>query len=153
MEEMDLKKIAELIILKDKDFEEKDKLKELLVKYVKIRDEIGILESILEDFEELDIKLKNLAKDIEITEKLLDKLNKNINISNYNEIKKLFKKFKSIEISLDESSRWDIYHKIETLKKDLEDVERQLEFAILNYAIAKTGNDNYLELMRYLEER
>jgi hypothetical protein len=149
--EGDIKKIAELIIIKDNDFEEKDKLKELLVRYVKIHDEISILENVLEDFEELDIWLKNLIKDIDITEKLLDKLNKNINISNYNEIKELFKKFKGIEINLDESLRWDVHNKIEILKKELEEVEKQLEFTILNYAIVKTGSDDYSELIKYLE--
>ncbi|EHP85701.1 hypothetical protein [Methanotorris formicicus] len=149
--EGDIKKIAELIIIKDKDFKEKDKLKELLVRYVKIHDEISILENVLEDFEELDIWLKNLIKDIDITEKLLDKLNKNINIPNYNEIKELFKKFKDIEINLDESLRWDVYNKIENLKRELEEVEKQLEFAILSYAIVKTGSDDYSELIKYLE--
>ncbi|UXM85064.1 hypothetical protein [Methanococcus aeolicus] len=143
-----IKKIAELILLKDKEYTDKDKLKHYFKKYVNITNEIGILEDSLKELNNrLNLNMGNekyLTNEInEYMESLnklkhnLDKLNNNIDIINYQELNEYINKLKNVSVDTDDSLNWDIFNKIEGLKLELENIRWELEMAILNYGLQK----------------
>ena len=163
-----IKKIAELILLKDKEYSEIEKLKEYLKKYIDLNNEIGILEDTLKDLDNnsntLNINdakfLSNeLRKYLNTLNKLrcqLNELNSNVNVVNYDELNECIKKMRNIVVNVDDSLKWDIYNKIDELKKELETVEWELELIILNYGLQKfeiDDNDNNEELYDYIYQK
>lgn len=147
-----IKRAAELILLKDKNYEEVDKLRDYLKKYIDIRNEIGILEETLKDLEDcsgniiIDDNGKSLNEELEKYSNILnelklqlDKLNENkkIIVLNYKELSDLINKIKYIKMDINTPLKWEIYSKIEDLKKKLEYVEWKLELIVLNYGIKK----------------
>ncbi|WP_018153445.1 MULTISPECIES: hypothetical protein [Methanothermococcus] len=171
-----LKKLAELILLKDSQYIENSKLKECLKKYIGIYNEICILEATLKDLDKDSVNVKEiqfLSREIQAymdkvneVEQHLNNLNKYKKISNYNDLKRCIKKMKNLNISIDDSLKWDIYNRIITLEKEIRCIERELELIILNYALSNTdfdkkinncNNDDmfdilYDEVISYLEK-
>ncbi|WP_292460243.1 hypothetical protein [Methanothermococcus sp.] len=163
-----IKKIAELILLKDKEYSEIEKLKKYLKRYIDLNNEIGILENTLEDLDNnsntLNINdakfLSNeLRKYLNTLNKLrcqLNELNNNVNVVNYNELNEYLKKMRNIIINIDDSLKWDIHNRIDELKKELETIEWELELIILNYGLQKfeiDDNDNNEELYDYIYQK
>lgn len=171
-----LKKLAELILLKDSQYIENSKLKECLKKYIGIYNEICILEATLKDLDKDSVNVKEiqfLSKEIQAymdkvneVELRLNNLNKYKKISNYNELKEYIKKLKNLNIPIDDSLKWDIYNRIIALEKEIRGIERELELIILNYALSNTDFDKkinncknedmfdilYDEIISYLEK-
>jgi len=98
-----IKKIAELILLKDQEYNECEKLKEYLKRYINLNNEIGILEDTLNDLDNntntssvVNTKFLNeeLEKYLNTLDKLkcqLDKINNNMNLANYEELNEYIK--------------------------------------------------------------
>ena len=70
MNDVEVERIGELLLLKCEDLKDKERLRDLLKDYIKTKDEISYLESILEDFEQLDINLRHLKRDAETIKSL-----------------------------------------------------------------------------------
>ena len=86
----------------------------------------------------------------------LNELNSNVNVVNYDELNECIKKMRNIVVNVDDSLKWDIYNKIDELKKELETVEWELELIILNYGLQKfeiDDNDNNEELYDYIYQK
>ncbi|MBW9222478.1 hypothetical protein KKP97_05470 [Methanothermococcus sp. SCGC AD-155-C09] len=147
-----IKRAAELILLKDKNYEEVDKLRDYLKKYIDLCNEIGILEETLKDLggcsrniiiddngKPLNEELKNYLNILNELKLQLDNLNENkkIIVLNYKELNDLINKMKNIKIEIRAPLKWEICSKIENLKEKLEYVEHKLELIILNYGIKK----------------
>jgi isocitrate dehydrogenase kinase/phosphatase len=86
---MEIERVAELLLLKDKNLKEKERLRDLLREYIKTKDEISYLENILEDFENLDVNLKHLKRDADIIKSILPRLSKFTNIPVFMRIVKM----------------------------------------------------------------
>jgi len=77
-------------------------------------------------------------------------------VVNYDELNECIKKMRNIVVNVDDSLKWDIYNKIDELKKELETVEWELELIILNYGLQKfeiDDNDNNEELYDYIYQK
>ncbi|MBA2861564.1 hypothetical protein [Methanococcus maripaludis] len=169
-----LKKLAELILLKDPQFEESSKLKDVFKSYVGMYNEICILEDTLKDLDRdlvnvreiqfLDNELRAYTHKLNDLETHLRKLHAHKRISNYDELTGCLHKLKNLNISVDNSLKWDIYNRMVGLDRKLRNIERDLEFIILNYALSRTDIDKkisnyekdlfdliYEEIMNYLE--
>jgi protein subunit release factor A len=141
-------------LLKDNNYEECDKLKSYLKRYINLKNEIDILENTLNDLDNTPemtcMHVKLLNKELEIYFKLLDKLNnqlnlmnKKINISNYDELTEYLEKLRNVIINdSDNSLKWDICNRISELKAELENIEWELELMILNYGLQRFEIDD-----------
>lgn len=116
---MEIERVAELILLKDKNFKEKERLRDLLREYIKTKDEISYLENILEDFENLDVNLKHLKRDADIIKSILPRLSKFTNIPVFMKIVKMLEAVEKIDTEDLESVRWNINKEIEELNDKL----------------------------------
>lgn len=171
-----LKKLAELILLKDPQFDESSKLKDIFKNYVGMYNEICILEETLKDLDRdlvnvreiqfLDNELRAYTHKLNDLETHLRKLHAHKRISNYDELTNCLHKLKNLNISVDNSLKWDIYNRMVGLDRKLRGIERELELIILNYALSRTDIDKkistyekdlfdliYEEITKYLEER
>ncbi|XRO76417.1 hypothetical protein ACO3VM_06420 [Methanocaldococcus sp. 10A] len=147
---MKIEKVAELL-LKDKNFKEKEKLRDLLKEYIKTKDEISYLENILEDFEELDVNLKHLKRDADIIKSILPRLSKYTNIPVFLKIVEMLDIVDKIDTKELEAVRWNINKEIEELNDKLKTVENELRAIIINESISKIGSPNLEEFSKYLE--
>ncbi|AEH06002.1 hypothetical protein [Methanothermococcus okinawensis] len=170
MEINKIKMIAELILLKDKEYSETEKLKNYLKKYIDLNNEIGILEDTLKDLDNNNSNTLNVSDAKFLSNELrgyLNTLNKlkyqlnelnntnNINVVNYNELNDCIKKMRDIIINVDDSLKWDIHNRIDELKNELETIEWELELIILNYGLQKfeIDNNNNEELYDYIYQK
>ncbi|XRO74688.1 hypothetical protein ACO3TA_04665 [Methanocaldococcus sp. 28A] len=147
---MKIEKVAELLI-KDKNFKEKEKLKYLLKEYIKTKDEISYLENILEDFEELDVNLNHLKRDADIIKSILPRLSKYTNIPVFLKIVEMLDIVDRIDTKELEAVRWNINKEIEELNDKLKTVENELKAIIINESISKIGTSDLEEFSKYLE--
>ena len=146
----------ELIILKDKDYEKIDELKEYFKRYIDLNNEIDILEETLENLDtnsEVRISIeegkflsRELRRYLDLVKELedqLERLNNSeyITITNYNNLKRCIEELKSISININSSLKWDIYHKIEELKKELKEVEKKLKEMVLDYELKRSNKE------------
>ena len=150
---MEIERIAELLLLKCEDFKDKERLRDLLKDYIKTKDEISYLESILEDFEQLDINLKHLKRDAEAIKSLLPRLSKYTNIPVFMKIVQMLDTVEKIDINELESVRWGINKEIEGLNDKLKKIENEMMAIITNEALAKIGTSNLEEFFKYLEAK
>ncbi|AAB99025.1 hypothetical protein MJ_1021 [Methanocaldococcus jannaschii DSM 2661] len=148
---MEIERVAELILLKDKNFKEKERLRDLLREYIKTKDEISYLENILEDFENLDVNLKHLKRDADIIKSILPRLSKFTNIPVFMKIVKMLEAVEKIDTEDLESVRWNINKEIEELNDKLKTLENELRVIIINEALSKIGTSNLEEFSKYLE--
>ena len=166
-----IKKIAELILLKDKEYNESEKLKECLKRYINLNNEIGILEDTLNDLDNntntssvvntkfLNDELEKYLSTLDGLKCQLDEINNNMNLANYEELNEYIKKLRNIVIAnVDDSLKWDIYNRISELRKELESIEWELELMILNYGLQKFEIDekicnNNEDLFEYICNR
>ena len=146
----------ELIILKDKDYEKIDELKEYFKKYIDLNNEIDILEETLENLDtnsEVRISIeegkflsRELRRYLDLVKELedqLERLNNSeyITITNYYNLKRCIEELKNIYININSSLKWDIYHKIEELKKELKEVEKKLKEMVLDYELKRSNKE------------
>lgn len=150
---MEVERIAELLLLKCEDFKDKERLRDLLKDYIKTKDEISYLESILEDFEQLDINLRHLKRDAEAIKSLLPRLSKYTNIPVFMRIVQMLDTVEKIDINELESVRWGINKEIEGLNDKLKKIENEMMAIITNEALAKIGTSNLEEFFKYLESK
>ena len=150
---MEVERIAELLLLKCEDFKDKERLRDLLKDYIKTKDEISYLESILEDFEQLDINLRHLKRDAEAIKSLLPRLSKYTNIPVFMKIVQMLDTVEKIDINELESVRWGINKEIEDLNDKLKKIENEMMAIITNEALAKIGTSNLEEFFKYLEAK
>ena len=150
---MEVERIAELLLLKGEDFKDKERLRDLLKDYIKTKDEISYLESILEDFEQLDINLRHLKRDAEAIKSLLPRLSKYTNIPVFMRIVQMLDTVEKIDINELESVRWGINKEIEGLNDKLKKIENEMMAIITNEALAKIGTSNLEEFFKYLESK
>ena len=150
---MEIERIAELLLLKCEDFKDKERLRDLLKDYIKTKDEISYLESILEDFEQLDINLRHLKRDAEAIKSLLPRLSKYTNIPVFMRIVQMLDTVEKIDINELESVRWGINKEIEGLNDKLKKIENEMMAIITNEALAKIGTSNLEEFFKYLESK
>ena len=150
---MEVERIAELLLLKCEDFKDKERLRDLLKDYIKTKDEISYLESILEDFEQLDINLRHLKRDAEAIKSLLPRLSKYTNIPVFMKIVQMLDTVEKIDINELESVRWGINKEIEGLNDKLKKIENEMMAIITNEALAKIGTSNLEEFFKYLESK
>ncbi|ADC70305.1 conserved hypothetical protein [Methanocaldococcus sp. FS406-22] len=148
---MEIERVAELLLLKDKNFKEKERLRDLLREYIKTKDEISYLENILEDFENLDINLKHLKRDADIIKSILPRLSKFTNIPVFMRIVKMLDAVEKINTEELETVRWNINKEIEELNDKLKTVENELRAIIINESISKIGTSDLKEFSKYLE--
>ena len=148
---MEIERVAELLLLKDKNFKEKERLRDLLREYIKTKDEISYLENILEDFENLDINLKHLKRDADIIKSILPRLSKFTNIPVFMRIVKMLDAVGKINTEELETVRWNINKEIEELNDKLKTVENELRAIIINESISKIGTSDLEEFSKYLE--
>jgi hypothetical protein len=148
---MEIERVAELLLLKDKNFKEKERLRDLLREYIKTKDEISYLENILEDFENLDINLKHLKRDADIIKSILPRLSKFTNIPVFMRIVKMLDAVEKINTEELETVRWNINKEIEELNDKLKTVENELRAIIINESISKIGTSDLEEFSKYLE--
>ncbi|XRP96424.1 hypothetical protein ACO3UB_05620 [Methanocaldococcus sp. 16A] len=148
---MGIERVAELLLLKDKNFEEKEKLRDLLKDYIKTKDEISYLENILEDFENLDVNLKHLKRDADIIKSILPRLSKYTNIPVFLKIVEMLDIIDKIDTKELEAVRWNINKEIEELNDKLKTVENELRAIIINESISKIGSSDLEEFSKYLE--
>jgi len=150
---VEVERIAELLLLKCEDFKDKERLRDLLKDYIKTKDEISYLESILEDFEQLDINLRHLKRDAEAIKSLLPRLSKYTNIPVFMRIVQMLDTVEKIDINELESVRWGINKEIEGLNDKLKKIENEMMAIITNEALAKIGTSNLEEFFKYLESK
>nr|WP_048196752.1 hypothetical protein [Methanocaldococcus vulcanius] len=148
---MDIERVAELVLLKDVNFKDKEKVRDLLREYIKIKDEISYLDSILEDFENLDANLKHLKRDADIIKSTLPRLSKFTNIPFFMGLVKMLDTVEKINIEDLESVRWSINKEIEELSEKLKKIENELRAIIINESMNKLGTANLEEFLKYLE--
>jgi len=151
--DVEIERIAELLLLKCEDFKDKERLRDLLKDYIKTKDEISYLESILEDFEQLDINLRHLKRDAEAIKSLLPRLSKYTNIPVFMKIVQMLDTVEKIDINELESVRWGINKEIEGLNDKLKKIENEMMVIITNEALAKIGTSNLEEFFKYLESK
>jgi uncharacterized protein YPO0396 len=151
--DVEVERIAELLLLKCEDFKDKERLRDLLKDYIKTKDEISYLESILEDFEQLDINLRHLKRDAEAIKSLLPRLSKYTNIPVFMRIVQMLDTVEKIDINELESVRWGINKEIEGLNDKLKKIENEMMAIITNEALAKIGTSNLEEFFKYLESK
>jgi dihydroorotate dehydrogenase len=151
--DVEIERIAELLLLKCEDFKDKERLRDLLKDYIKTKDEISYLESILEDFEQLDINLRHLKRDAEAIKSLLPRLSKYTNIPVFMKIVQMLDTVEKIDINELESVRWGINKEIEGLNDKLKKIENEMMAIITNEALAKIGTSNLEEFFKYLEAK
>ncbi|HIQ39083.1 MAG TPA: hypothetical protein EYH53_03640 [Methanothermococcus okinawensis] len=147
----------ELIILKDKDYEKIDKLKEYFKRYIDLNNEIDILEETLENLDTnsevrisieegkfLSRELKRYLDLVKELENQLERLNNSeyITIINYHNLKRCIEELKSISININSSLKWNIYYKIEELKRELKEVEEKLKEMVLEYKLKKSSKED-----------
>ncbi len=176
MDIANLKKVAELILLKDKEYCENDKLKHYLKKYIALKNDICILEETLADMqknpdlckkysEELDSEIKRYFNILDGLESQLVILNSKFQLKNYTTLEKCVNNLRNIKITSAKYDIHDIYSRLTKLYSDLEIVEWNLELIILNYGLKnfevdkkyKCQNNNLLDhicgkIMDYLED-
>jgi len=148
---------VELIILKDKDYEKIDKLKEYFKRYIDLNNEIDILEETLENLDTnsevrisieegkfLSRELKRYLDLVKELENQLERLNNSeyITIINYHNLKRCIEELKSISININSSLKWNIYYKIEELKRELKEVEEKLKEMVLEYKLKKSSKED-----------
>ncbi|MEO2117330.1 MAG: hypothetical protein ABGW92_02840 [Methanocaldococcus sp.] len=148
---MEIERVAELLLLKDKNFKDKEKLRDLLKEYIKTKDEISYLENILEDFENLDVNLKHLKRDADIIKSIIPRLSKFTNIPIFMRIVKMLEAVEKIDTKELETVRWNINKEIEELNNKLKEVENELKAIIINESMSKIGTSNLDEFLKYLE--
>ena len=148
---MDIEKIAEQVLLKEKNFKDKEKLRDLLREYIKTKDEISYLENILEDFENLDTHLKHLKRDAEIIKSIIPRLSKFTNIPVFMDIVNMLDAVEKINTGELETVRWNINKEIDELKDKLKTVENELKAILVNESLSKIGTSNLDEFLKYLE--
>jgi len=146
-----VEKLAELLLIKDKNFKEKEKLRDLLREYIKTKDEISYLGDVLEEFENLDVNLKHLKRDAEVIKSILPKLSKFTNIPFFMRIIKMLETIEKIDTKELEAVRWDINKEIEELCDKLKIIEEELISIITNESISKIGTSDLEEFFKYLE--
>ncbi|GBF36615.1 MAG TPA: hypothetical protein EYG77_04705 [Methanothermococcus okinawensis] len=147
----------ELIILKDKDYEKIDKLKEYFKRYIDLNNEIDMLEETLESLDTnsevrisieegrfLSRELKRYLDLVKELENQLERLNSSeyITIINYHNLKRCIEVLKSISININCSLKWDIYYKIEDLKRELKEVEEKLKEMVLDYKLKRSSKED-----------
>ena len=73
----------------------------------------------------------------------LERLNNSeyITITNYYNLKRCIEELKNIYININSSLKWDIYHKIEELKKELKEVEKKLKEMVLDYELKRSNKE------------
>ena len=128
-------------------------MRDLLKDYIKTKDEISYLESMLEDFEQLDINLRHLKRDAEAIKSLLPRLSKYTNIPVFMKIVQMLDTVEKIDINELESDRWGINKEIESLNDKLKKIENEMMAIITNEALAKIGTSNLEEFFKYLESK
>ena len=128
-------------------------MRDLLKDYIKTKDEISYLESMLEDFEQLDINLRHLKRDAEAIKSLLPRLSKYTNIPVFMKIVQMLDTVEKIDINELESVRWGINKEIEDLNDKLKKIENEMMAIITNEALAKIGTSNLEEFFKYLEAK
>jgi len=148
---LDIERVAELVLLKDVNFKDKERVRDLLREYIKIKDEISYLDSILEDFENLDANLKHLKRDADIIKSTLPRLSKFTNIPFFMGLVKMLDTVEKINIEDLESVRWSINKEIEELSEKLKKIENELRAIIINESMSKLGTANLEEFLKYLE--
>ncbi|AXI25242.1 hypothetical protein CFE53_03420 [Methanofervidicoccus sp. A16] len=146
----------ELIILKDKDYEKIDELKEYFKRYIDLNNEIDILEETLENLDTnsevrisieegkfLSRELKRYLDLVKELEDQLERLNNSeyITITNYYNLKRCIEELKNIYININSSLKWNIYYKIEELKKELKEVEKKLKEMVLDYELKRSNKE------------
>jgi len=147
---------VELIILKDKDYEKIDELKEYFKRYIDLNNEIDILEETLENLDtnsEVRISIeegkflsRELRRYLDLVKELedqLERLNNSeyITITNYYNLKRCIEELKNIYININSSLKWNIYYKIEELKKELKEVEKKLKEMVLDYELKRSNKE------------
>ena len=147
----------ELIILKDKDYEKIDKLKEYFKRYIDLNNEIDMLEETLESLDTnsevrisieegrfLSRELKRYLDLVKELENQLERLNSSeyITVINYHNLKRCIEVLKSISINIKCSLKWDIYYKIEDLKRELKEVEEKLKEMVLDYKLKRSSKED-----------
>lgn len=147
----------ELIILKDKDYEKIDKLKEYFKRYIDLNNEIDMLEETLESLDTnsevrisieegrfLSRELKRYLDLVKELENQLERLNSSeyITVINYHNLKRCIEVLKSISININCSLKWDIYYKIEDLKRELKEVEEKLKEMVLDYKLKRSSKED-----------
>jgi len=148
---------VELIILKDKDYEKIDKLKEYFKRYIDLNNEIDMLEETLESLDTnsevrisieegrfLSRELKRYLDLVKELENQLERLNSSeyITVINYHNLKRCIEVLKSISINIKCSLKWDIYYKIEDLKRELKEVEEKLKEMVLDYKLKRSSKED-----------
>ncbi|MCS3900618.1 hypothetical protein [Methanococcus voltae] len=153
----ELKKLAELILLKDPAYENSENLKTIFKKYISLYNEIEILEETLDD---LDIRSINMSQiqvfneELKIYSKMVDdlkeylkKINRNHKLYNYDEVLKNVNKLKDLKVNTNDEVRWDLYNRLRGLEENFHKVERDLELNVLNYALCNTDLD--VKILQY----
>ncbi len=161
-----IKKAAELILLKDKEYEETEKLKNYFKRYVKLNNEIGILHDTLIDLykNKQDVAVskilnKELQRYLNILEGLeyqLLILHSKMNIANYDKLRECIEKLRNIRaLGNDDYLINDLYNRMFELSSELEKIEWNLELMILNYGLQRFEIDedmdnNNKDLIEYI---
>ncbi|WP_456371758.1 hypothetical protein [Methanocaldococcus sp.] len=143
-------KIVKLLLM-DKDFNDKEKLRDLYKEYIKTKDEISYLENILEDFETLDTNINHIKRYSEIVKSLLPKLSKFTNIPIFVDIVKMLETVDNIDTKELESLRWEINKEIEELNDKLKTIRNEITTIVVNESLSKIGSSNLEEFLKYLE--
>ncbi|CAB3288923.1 conserved protein of unknown function [Methanocaldococcus lauensis] len=139
------------LLLMDKDFNDKEKLRDLYKEYIKTKDEISYLENILEDFETLDTNINHIKRYSEIVKSLLPKLSKFTNIPIFVDIVKMLETVDNIDTKELESLRWEINKEIEELNDKLKTIKNEIMAIVVNESLSKIGSSNLEEFLKYLE--
>ena len=73
----------------------------------------------------------------------LERLNNSeyITITNYYNLKRCIEELKNIYININSSLKWNIYYKIEELKKELKEVEKKLKEMVLDYELKRSNKE------------
>ncbi|WP_456416032.1 hypothetical protein [Methanocaldococcus sp.] len=143
-------KIVKLLLM-DKDFNDKEKLRDLYKEYIKTKDEISYLENILEDFETLDTNINHIKRYSEIVKSLLPKLSKFTNIPIFVDIVKMLETVDNIDTKELESLRWEINKGIEELNDKLKTIRNEIMAIVVNESLSKIRSSNLEEFLKYLE--
>ncbi|WP_250543636.1 hypothetical protein [Methanocaldococcus lauensis] len=139
------------LLLMDKDFNDKEKLRDLYKEYIKTKDEISYLENILEDFETLDTNINHIKRYSEIVKSLLPKLSKFTNIPIFVDIVKMLETVDNIDTKELESLRWEINKEIEELNDKLKTIRNEIMAIVVNESLSKIRSSNLEEFLKYLE--
>lgn len=146
-----------MIILKDKDYEKIEELKEYFKRYIDLNNEIDILEETLENLDTnletpvsieegkfLKMELRRYLDILNELEDQLERLNniEYITVTNYHQLKEHIEELKNISININSSLKWDIYYRIEDLKRELKEVEEKLREIILDYKIKRQNKED-----------